>query len=151
MSDNRSYEWNDTIENDSSFTMLPEGVYPFTVTKFERARHPGSANLPACNKAVLTLSVDGGTLGKTTITHNLFLHSKCEGFLCEFFTAIGLRKHGEKLQMPWDRVTGTSGTCKVGIRNWTGDDGQERQSNEIKRFLEPTAAPAAPSWQNGQF
>ena len=58
----RSFDWNDTIENDSSFVLLPAGDYDFTVTKFERARHqPGpNSKLPPCNKAVLTLEVTDG-------------------------------------------------------------------------------------------
>lgn len=158
----RAYDWNDTIENDSTFTLLPEGVYPFTVTGFERGRHNGSAKLPACNKAVLTIAIDGGSLGTATITHNLFLHSKCEGLLCAFFTAIGLRKHGEQLRMPWERVPGAKGTCEVGIREWVSDrTGETMQSNEIKKFLAPDvagdakpeapAAPASAGWKPGAF
>lgn len=141
----RSLDWNDTIENDSSFVLLPAGDYDFTVTKFERARHqPGpNSKLPPCNKAVLTLEVTDGQQ-RTSVTHNLFLHSRCEGMLCEFFTAIGQRKHGEPLRMDWSKVLGAHGRCKVGVRDWIGRDGQTMQSNEIKRFYEPSA-PAAQS------
>ena len=153
----RSFDWNDTIENDSSFVLLPAGDYDFTVTKFERARHqPGpNSKLPPCNKAVLTLEVTDGQQ-RTSVTHNLFLHSRCEGMLCEFFTAIGQRKHGEPLRMDWSKVLGARGRCKVGVRDWIGRDGQTMQSNEIKRFYEPSApaaqgaAPAA-GYTPGQF
>ncbi len=154
----RSFDWNDTIENDSSFVLLPAGDYDFTVTKFERARHqPGpNSKLPPCNKAVLTLEVTDGQQ-RTSVTHNLFLHSRCEGMLCEFFTAIGQRKHGEPLRMDWSKVLGAHGRCKVGVRDWIGRDGQTMQSNEIKRFYEPSApaaqsaaAPAA-GYTPGQF
>ena len=57
---NTAMDWDSTIENDSTFTLLPEGVYPFTVTGFERARHNGSAKLDPCPKAVLTIEIDGG-------------------------------------------------------------------------------------------
>lgn len=133
----RELDWEDTIENDGpEFTLLPEGDYDFTVTGFERERHPGSAKLPACKKAVLNLLIDAPE-GRTTIRHNLFLHSKCEGLLCTFFTCIGQRKHGEKIQMNWGKVVGAKGRCKVGIREWTTDKGEKRQSNEIQRFYEP--------------
>ena len=50
--------WNDTIEHDGSdWVLLPPGEYPFTVEKFERARFAGSAKLPPCNQAKLTLTV----------------------------------------------------------------------------------------------
>jgi hypothetical protein len=134
----RELGWDDVIENDSTFTLLPEGDYPFEVTGMERARHNGSAKLPACAKAVLTIKIDGGALGTTTVTNNLFLHTRTEGLLCAFFTAIGQRKHGEPLKMNWGKVIGARGHCKVGIRKWIGEkDGQEHESNEIKQFLEP--------------
>lgn len=94
----RELGWDDEIEKDGpEFVLLPEGDYSFEVVGFERARHNGSEKLPACNKAVLTirLTSDDGEKS-TTIKHNLFLHSKTEGMLCAFFTAIGQRKKGEK-------------------------------------------------------
>jgi len=139
---NQEIGWGDTIEHDSEFVIVPEGDYSFTVTKFERARHNGSDKLPPCNKAVLTLEVSDG-VNSTLITHNLFLHRKTEGMLCAFFTAIGQRKHGEKLIPKWDQVVGATGTCKVGKRSWTGNDGSVRESNEIRRFYEKNT-PAAP-------
>ena len=140
----RSFDWNDTIENDSSFVLLPAGDYDFTVTKFERARHqPGpNSKLPPCNKAVLTLEVTDGQQ-RTSVTHNLFLHSRCEGMLCEFFTAIGQRKHGEPLRMDWSKVLGAHGRCKVGVRDWIGRDGQTMQSRPpLPRRALPPPPPA---------
>ncbi len=133
----RLFDWNDVIENDSSFTLLPPGEYPFEVKSFERGEYPGGRKLPPCKKAVLTIEVDGGELGSATITHNLFLHSRCEGLLCEFFTAIGQRQRGEQMRMDWNAVPGSVGICEVGVRRWTGNDGSERESNEIKRFRDP--------------
>lgn len=147
----RAFEWNDTIQNDSSFTLLPAGDYDFEVESFERARHtPGpNSKLPPCNKAVLKIRV--GTTGEsTTVTHNLFLHSRCEGMLCEFFTAIGQRRHGEQLQMNWNLVTGARGRCKVGVREYTKQDGSIGQANEIKKFYEPSAKPMN-TYQAGKF
>ena len=146
---NQEIGWDDVIQNDSEFTVVPEGDYTFTVKKFERGRHNGSDRLPPCNKAILTIEVSNGH-DKTTLTHNLFLHRKTEGMLCAFFTAIGQRKHGEALQPKWGQVMGSKGTCKVSIRTWTGNDGQPRQSNEIKKFYEPAAQPAAAPVQQPQ-
>ena len=51
--------WDDSIESDGmQYQILPEGEYNFTVTGFERSRFPGSAKVPSCPKAVLTLTVD---------------------------------------------------------------------------------------------
>lgn len=140
MIDEKIFEWDDVIENDSpEFIILPEGDYDFEVTNFERTRYsPGpNAKLPECPQAILHITIRSPQ-GITTIKHNLFLHSRCEGMLCAFFTAIGQRKPGEKLKMNWGTVIGSTGRCKVGVRNWK-KDGEDRQSNEIKKFYEPTA------------
>ena len=54
---NAVLDWNDIIEDDGQeFVLLEEGDYNFIVRDFERGRFPGSAKLPACNKAILTLA-----------------------------------------------------------------------------------------------
>ncbi len=138
-------DWDSEIEHDSEFILLPEGEYDFKVVKYEQAVHNGSDKLPRCSKAILTVEVRDAAGRPVTLTHNLFLHRKCEPLLCAFFTAIGQRKHGEKLKMNWLVVPGSTGRCKLGVRNWKTKDGEDRQSNEIKSFLEPKAAPAAPA------
>ena len=85
------------------------------------------------------------------MTHNLFLNRKCEWKLCQFFIAIGARKHGEAFRMDWNKVRGAKGRCKVGVRTWTGSDGNEHESNEITSFLEPAEAPAQKQWTPGSF
>lgn len=146
MSEQQGYElgWDSAIEHDSEgFELLPEGDYNFRVIKFERGRHEGSDKLPPCNKATLTLEVSDG-VHRGTLQHNLFLHSRTEGLLCAFFTAIGQRKHGERLNPRWDQVIGATGTCQVEIRTWRGRDGDTKQSNSIKRFYERPDTPDTP-------
>lgn len=148
----RELGWDDEIEKDGpDFILLPEGDYSFEVVGFERTRHNGSEKLPACNKAILTIKLTSDDGEKsTTIKHNLFLHSKTEGMLCAFFTAIGQRKKGEKINMNWNLVIGSRGRCKVGIHNWKNDKGEINQSNQIKQFYEPTSDKAS-GWKPGQF
>ena len=122
--------------NDNEFQILPDGDYNFTVTGFERGRHQGSAKLPPCNKAIITLNVADGKGNQGTIKHNLFLHTKTEGMLCAFFTAIGQRKHGEKMRMNWSAVVGATGRCKIGIHEYTSTKtGEVLKSNKIKKIL----------------
>lgn len=137
----RELNWDDTIENDSVFELLEEGDYEFVVTGFERARHTPRecGKLPACNKAVLTIEVSNTAGKRGVITHNLFLHSSCEGMLCSFFTAIGQRRKGEPLRMNWMTVPGSKGRCKVvQKKNYNNED----KHNEIARFYEPGDKPA---------
>lgn len=144
---NYEMDWNDEIQNDTTpYHILPEGDYDFRVEKFERARHSGSGKIPACNKAILTLSVSASQERGTILT-NLFLYRQMEWKLCQFFTAIGARKRGETLRMNWSAVTGATGRCHVGIRKWTGIDGKEREANEVTEFYEPEDLPT--QWQSG--
>lgn len=135
--------WDDEITKDGGgFVLLPEGKYPFTVEKFERGRHAGSAKLPPCNKAVLTIRISDPTSGlDTTVEHNLFLHSRTEGLLSQFFVAVGMKKPGEPTRMNFPGTIGRSGQCMVGVRSWTGNDGREHQANQIQKFLDPADEP----------
>ena len=143
----RGFDWDDTITKDGSeYILLPEGDYNFTVESFERGRHPGSEKLPACNKAILTLQIVAPE-GTVKITHNLFLHSKTEGLLSAFFASIGQKKKGEPLKMNWSLVTGATGKCKVGIHTYK-KDGEDRQSNDIKKFYPKEEGPA---FKAGEF
>lgn len=135
----REFSWDDEIEKDGGgYTLLPEGDYDFTVKSFQRGRHGGSAKLPPCNKAELTITIWGKD-DSVDIKHNLFLHSKVEGMLSAFFTAIGQKKPGEKLKMDWNSVVGAKGKCHVYIDKYTGDNGKEFTSNKIKKFYAPDA------------
>lgn len=147
----RELGWDDQIENDGpDFIILPAGDYDFEIVDFERGRHNGSEKLPPCNKAIVHVRIEGEE-GSTTIKHNLFLHSKTEGMLCAFFTAIGQRNKGERVSMNWNKVVGSKGRCKVAIRNWKNDQGEDRQSNEIKRFYEPAETSPARGFEAGRF
>ncbi len=146
----RELAWDDEIENESGgWVLLPEGEYDFVVEGFERGRHNGSSKIPPCNKAILTLGIDSPQ-GHASVTCNLFLYDRYEWKLCQFFTSIGARKHGERLRMNWNQVLGARGRCKVTVRPYTGNDGKERQANDIDRFLEPENN-QAPKWKAGAF
>ena len=99
--------WEDTIQKDSEFVLLPDGLYHFTVVGMERTRHmPNPQNpgkLPACNKAIVSIKIVANE-GETELRHNLFLHSSTEGMLSAFFAAIGQKKKGEPLRMNWNAI-----------------------------------------------
>ncbi|MDQ0202503.1 DUF669 domain-containing protein [Pectinatus haikarae] len=138
--------WDDEIEKENDFIVLPAGEYPFTVTSFERARFNGSEKMGPCNQAKLRLEIktDKGT---ASIMHNLFLNRKCEGLLCAFFRGIGQKKHNEKLKMDWGKVIGATGRAKVGVRKYNDND-----FNEIKSFIYPDEQPTQQNkFQAGRF
>ena len=140
----RALDWDDEIEKESEFVLLPEGVYDFEVVKFERGNHNGSDKLPACKKAILTIKISDGKGKEISIIHNLFLHTKTEGMLSAFFLAIGEKKHGEKVRMNWQSVTGAKGKCKVVVDTYNGN-----QYNKIKSFITPEKKPDSGSKYGG--
>ena len=152
----RALSWDDEFTNEQQeFVLLPEGDYAFEVTGMERARFEGSAKLPPCSMAKLTLKIFGGAKGDTTVTHRLYLHTKTQGLLGAFFESIGQCKRGETFRPRWNEIVGARGWCKLGIREYTKQSGphagETGQSNEVTRFLPPPEPKAAPTqgWTQG--
>ena len=146
--ENKGYEldWDSEIENEGSeFIVAEPGDYDFVVTAFERGRFQGSAKMPPCNQAKLTirLEIPGGD-GTCEIKHNLFLHSKSEWKLCEFFTSIGQRQSGQRVAMNWNAVIGSRGRCKVSKRSFESNKapGKTLWANDIDKFYPPKQPPA---------
>lgn len=127
--------WEDEIENDGKeFIVLPEGDYDFEVIGFERGRFPGSAKLPACNKAVLKLVVHTDK-GDTYITQDLIMFSTLDWKISEFLVSIGQKKKGEKVKPNWNAMVGATGRAKIKVRHWENKEkGTSGDSNDIEKF-----------------
>ncbi|MBO5569061.1 MAG: hypothetical protein J6A79_09070 [Clostridia bacterium] len=156
--DNNIMDWGDAIENDGQeFVVLPEGDYTFTVTNFERGRFPGSAKIPPCNKATLTINIDNDK-GSATARFDLILYRTLEWKIASFFRCIGQKKHGERVVMDWNKVVGARGRAHIKPRSYT-KDGEERQVNDVDRFLDydpsvdftPVKDDGDLPWGNGGF
>lgn len=133
---NMFLDWDDAIENDGQeYVLLPEGDYNFTVANFERGRHPGSAKIPACNKASLTLQVQTKE-GVANIFLDLFLYRTMEWKLSQFFRCIGQKQKGERLVMDWNRVAGSIGRAHIRQSEYTANDGTTKTRNEVDRFYD---------------
>ena len=140
----RELGWEDEIENEGSpRVVLEPGEYPFTVQSFERARFAGSEKVPPCPQAIVHLQISAPE-GPVPMNVNLFLHTRFEWKLCQFFTSLGLRQHGEKLRMNWAAVAGRSGRCKITKRTYKDRNGTDREANDVDEFLDPIGAPSAP-------
>jgi len=129
-------DWNDSIETDGQdFILLPEGDYNFTVTNFERGRFPGGPKVPACNKASITVQVDTKD-GLAIVKFDLLLYRSLEWRISAFFRCIGQKKHGEKLTMDWNKVIGSNGRAHFKQRSYTNNQGEEKFTNDIDRFID---------------
>ena len=134
---NMCMEWDDAIESDGQeYVLLEEGDYNFQVVDFERGRFPGSAKIPPCNKAALTLQVRTAEGKIATIKTDLILHRNLEWRLSAFFRCIGQKKHGERLVMDWNRVIGSKGRAHFKPRKYTNSNGEEKVANDIERFID---------------
>ena len=111
--DNSVMDWNDVIEDDGQeFVLLPEGDYNFVVTNFERGRFPGSAKIPATNKATISIQIFS-ELGVASMKFDLILSKALTWKLSAFFRSIGQKKRGEKITMDWNKVLGAKGRAHI--------------------------------------
>lgn len=128
--------WDSTIEDDGQgFVLLEEGDYDFTVTGFERGQHDGSAKIPSCPKALLTLSIETPS-GVAEVKDQLILYKTMEWKLSSFFRSIGLKKHGERLVPKWDQVLGASGRAHISKREYVGNDGTMKKANNVAYYMD---------------
>ena len=129
-------DWDSAIESDGQqFIILPEGDYTFTVTGFERGRYPGSAKLPPCNKASLTLTIELPNGQTAACREDLILYRTLEWKLASFFRAIGQKKSGERLVMDWTKVMGARGRAHFKPRTYTSN-GAERTANSVDHYFD---------------
>ena len=149
--------WDDEIQNDGEFSgeesvVLPEGNYDFEVSKTEQAWYDGSQKIPACNMAKVYLRVDGGELGKSLCVENIYLLERLEWKAAAFLRSIGLKKHGEPIA--WRQLVhcdGEKGRCHVYVDEYTGRDGETRQSNKIKNFFDKEEQKPKKEFKKGAF
>lgn len=143
----RELGWDDEIEKEGGdFPLLPAGEYNFRVTGFKRGRFDGSDKMPACPRAEIELTIQSPEHGEVTVFESLLLHQKTEWKLSEFFISIGQKKKGEKVKMNWQAVIGSQGRCELEINKYVSK-GKERENNRVSKFLEPSAQPQQPAYQ----
>lgn len=137
-------DWDSEITKDDEFELLPAGTYSFKVESLERARFAGSEKMSACNQANLTLILTGADGKQHKVFDSLFLHSKAEWRLSQFFTAIGQKKKGEPLKMNWNMVPGSTGRLELTVNKFTKKDGTPGENNRVGKYLPPQ------TWTPGQ-
>lgn len=134
---NQALDWDDEISAENEFELLPEGEYKFRIETLERGRFNGSAKMAACPQANLTIAVTKEDGKEAKVFDTLYLNTKAEWRLSQFFVAIGQKKKGEPLTMNWKKVPGSTGKLKLVINEYTDKNGNARQNNRIDRYLEP--------------
>lgn len=142
MSNDYELSWDSEISKESEFELLPAGNYKFTVQSVERGRFAGSEKMNACPSATLSLKVSGPDGTEGTVQDTLYLNSKAEWKLSQFFTSIGQKKKGETIRMNWNLVPGSSGELELTVNEYTAKDGSQKKNNRVGKYL-PKEAPKA--------
>ena len=122
------------IQHDgAAFAVLPDNdEVEFTVNDVVKGRNK-DGTLPQVRLELNCVSLAGH--GRANVSDFITMTRKSEWKLCEFFTALGLRRHGETLKMNWD-IKGRTGRATVIVEKFTKRDGSEGTGNKIKRYLE---------------
>lgn len=152
--DNEFLGWDSSfVAEESQFTTLKDGDYPFEVTKIERKMYDGnSQKIPnGAPYAEVSLRFNGGEQGNTTVTERLYLLKSLAWKLTEFFGSIGQAPVvGQPFKPNWNAVVGSHGVATLTIHKYTGRDGQERSNNQVKKFKKGGQAPQQPVQQMPQ-
>ena len=148
--------WDAEITKDTAeFNVLPAGKYPFMVQDIEKTVYTGSSEKigNGCPMAILKIVVYGGEQGNSSVQDRLYLSQNMEWKLGSFFRSIGQKTHGKAYKMDWNNVIGKEGLCQIKVEKWKGDDGVERESNKIDKYLECDAlkAPTKPDMSDMPF
>lgn len=136
MERNEAIGWDDEISQESEFELLPEGTYDFLIENLERGRFAGSERMCACNMATLTLVIKSPETGNDVrVFDTLYLNSKAEWRLSQFFICIGQKKKGEPLRPNWNAVPGSIGKVEIIINKYRDKNGNEKENNKVKVYL----------------
>lgn len=147
------FDWDSVIEADGQdFSPLPAGDYIFEVTGMNKEFFKGSAKVPACPRAALTLKVYSEDMSRSvTVYESILLCKKMEWRISSFLRSVGLKKHGQKVQPNWDNMIGLSGGAHFTVEDYTGSDGKVHQRNHLDSYIDKDgSAPVKPvTNQNG--
>lgn len=139
--ENEFIGWDDSfVAEESQFTLLPAGEYPFTIVGSDRKIYDGNSDKIQNGTPYVELEVKvKGQEGETTVKERLYMVKKFSWKLTQFFTSIGQAPVvGQPFSPNWNMVIGSAGMAKVEVNSYT-KDGQEKQNNRIKEFLKPAA------------
>ena len=88
----------DAAQSGNNFELLPDGDYAFEVKKLEKSSYTATPNarIPSCPMAIVHLQASTPDGSKTNyFRERLYLYDGNKWRLLQFFTCLGLRKHGD--------------------------------------------------------
>lgn len=127
--------------DEGGWTLLPDGIYSFVVTKVEQERYePGpNSKLPACWRVTVGFAVDDGKGTSGYLSDNLFCTKKQSWKIKRLFVAAGLvAPDAPKFTPDWKALVNSAGVMEVSVRKYRDRDNNERETNDVKAYLSPT-------------
>lgn len=141
--ENEFLGWGDSfIAEESSFTLLPAGEYPFKVVGFERKIYDGNSDKIQNGTPYAEIEMEfTGAEGTTRVFDRLYMVKKWQWKLTQFFTGIGQAPViGQPFSPNWGAVVGSQGRAKLAINKYTSSKtGKENKNNQIDEYLAPAS------------
>ncbi|WP_424685109.1 hypothetical protein [Enterococcus sp.] len=135
--ENEFLDWTGSfIAEESNFTLLPAGEYPFVVTGMERKIYDGpSEKIPnGAPYAEIEFEITAPE-GTTTVKERIYLMKKWAWKLTQFFSSIGQSPIvGQPFSPNWQTVIGSRGKAKLSVNSYQ-KNGETKQNNRIEEFL----------------
>ena len=139
--ENEFLDWNGSfIAEESTYTLLPAGEYPFVVIGMERKIYDGpSQKIPSgAPYAEIEFEITAPE-GTTTVKERIYLMKKWAWKLTQFFSSIGQGPVvGQAFSPNWQMVVGSRGRAKVSVNTYQ-KNGENKQNNRIDEFIEGAA------------
>lgn len=118
-------------EKKPEFKLIPANtVVEFEITGFEKAT---TANGNPCAKLTLACLTEEGD--QFNLTEEIVLTPKAQWKAHDLFVSIGQIKPDQAAVPNWNKVVGSTGRCRIGVRDWKGRNGDTMHSNEVAKFL----------------
>lgn len=142
---NYELDWDSEYEdNGSDFILLDPGIYAFVVDKVEKERYEGSAKVPPCPRAAISLRIVLPDGRETTVFDSILLYSGGTWRVNRFFEGLGFKKEPSAadpsnlvMKPHWNEVVGKSGYVKIKHRTYKTKDGEDRTTNDIDSYIHP--------------
>jgi hypothetical protein len=130
-------DWDSPIDEEGIVgSILPKGEYLFMVKSMTKGVSKGekTAGAPQAKLVLQIYDKEDMELRKPIgiAFDRLTLHDSTWGLVCQFFVAIGERKHGETIDARWDMVPGAAGRVILEPHTFDGKD-----SMQVKQYLDP--------------
>lgn len=125
------YSWDDILDVDSGYELLPEGDYVFEVKEIKQTMYEGS-KLPRCPEAIVTLTITTED-GERTLNDWFFMVEGLIERVSELFCAVGHKKRGEPVKMSWKNLLKTRGRAHI-VQVPYNKNGEQRTVNKVKEY-----------------